>query len=88
MELARIKDTLRAEPFRPFSLRLVDGREFPVPHPEFLYVPPNMRRTVLVANISTGAMTIVDAVMIASITFSEDNGDAGGSNGAGGRPGR
>ena len=27
-------------PFRPFSLVLADGRDFPVPHPDFLSVSP------------------------------------------------
>jgi len=82
MELKQIKDTLRSEPFRPFTMRLVDGRAYHVPHPEFLFIPPNMRHTVLFANPDTDAVTIVDAVMIASVTFGEDgstNGEAGGN---------
>jgi hypothetical protein len=71
MELAQIKDTVRAQPFRPFTMRLVDGRQFVVPHPEFLFIPPNMRHTVLLANRDTEAVTILDSIMIASISFDE-----------------
>lgn len=72
MELAQIKDLFKAEPFRPFTMRLVDGREFEVPHPEFAFVPPNMRHTVLVANTRTEAVTVLDAIMIASVSFAEN----------------
>jgi len=83
MELAQIKDTLKVQPFRPFTMRLVDGREYFVPHPEFVYIPPSMRHTVLLSNTETGAVTILDAIMIASIPFTE-NGEQGGAGGAGG----
>lgn len=72
MELAQIRDTLRAIPFRAFTMRLVDGREFSIPHRDFLFVPPNMRHTVCVANTETEAVTILDAILIASITFREE----------------
>jgi hypothetical protein len=72
MELAQIKDTMKTQPFRPSTMRMVDGREFFVPHPEFLFIPPNMRHTVLLANTATQAVTILDAVMIASISFTEN----------------
>lgn len=86
MELAQIRDTLQNRPFRPFLLRLADGREYTVPHPGFLYIPPNMRHTVIVANTATGAASILDAIMIASITFTEDSGTNGHSAGPNGHP--
>ena len=72
MELAQIRETLRSQPFRSFTMRLVDGREFVVPHRDSVFVPPNMRHTVLFANPATEAVTILDAIMIASITFNEN----------------
>jgi hypothetical protein len=75
MELTRIKDLLRAQPFRPFTMRMVDGRDFLVPHPEFAFIPPNMRHTVLIANTRTEAVTVLDAIMIASVSFTENGGN-------------
>lgn len=72
LELAQIKEGLGSIPFRAFTLRLVDGREYFVPHRDFLYIPPNMLRTVCFANTQTHAVTILDAGMIASIGFQED----------------
>lgn len=43
--LHEIRACLRAVPFRPFIIRVTDGREFPVPHPDFLTVTP--RGTIL-----------------------------------------
>ena len=40
MTADRIRDALEREPFRPFSLRLVDGRSIEVSHPEFVFIPP------------------------------------------------
>ncbi len=72
METAQIKESLIAKPFRPFTMRLVDGREYFVPHPEFLFVPPSLRHTVLFSNTETHAVTILDRIMIASIEFQDD----------------
>lgn len=68
MELAAIQATLRAEPFRPFTLRLVSGGEFVIPTPEHLYIPPNARRMMMVANVKTGGVTPVDISTVAAIT--------------------
>ncbi len=40
MDVNSIRDVVRQEPFRPFVLRMNDGREFRVPHPEWLAVRP------------------------------------------------
>ena len=34
MDLPGIREALRRRPFEPFSLRLADGRDLPVSHPE------------------------------------------------------
>ena len=49
--------------FRPFILRTSDGREFPVPHREFVMVT---KRSVVVAD-EEGFVDILDPLHIASI---------------------
>ncbi|MFI5457437.1 MAG: hypothetical protein ACHRXM_18495 [Isosphaerales bacterium] len=39
----RIRQAAHAQPFRPFALRMVDGREYLVEHPDFLTIPPMKR---------------------------------------------
>ena len=31
----QVREAIKAQPFRPFVVRLVDGRSYPVPHPDF-----------------------------------------------------
>jgi hypothetical protein len=35
-----IRQAMRAQPFRAFSLRLVDGTVYEVKHPDYLHLPP------------------------------------------------
>jgi hypothetical protein len=49
--------------FRPFVIRTSDGREFPVPLKEFIFVT---RRSVIVAD-QEGFVDILDPLHIASI---------------------
>jgi hypothetical protein len=61
----QIRNAHRAAPFRPFVLRMADGRTFPVPHPDFLLLAPD-RRTVVVAEID-GSVHILDASLMTEI---------------------
>jgi len=36
MTIEQLRTTLRANPFQPFTVRMADGRQFPIPHPDFL----------------------------------------------------
>jgi hypothetical protein len=41
--LDEIRDAMRAQPFRPFDLKLVDGTRHAVRHPDFITIPPVQR---------------------------------------------
>jgi hypothetical protein len=43
----RIKDMIRAQPFRPFTVGLVGGRSFTVKHPEYAAVSVDGREMTL-----------------------------------------
>jgi hypothetical protein len=47
MRINEIRDALHAQPFRPFTVRVSDGREYPVEHPDFLAISPS-GRTIIV----------------------------------------
>jgi len=47
MTTEQFKTTLHLQPFRPFTIRLADGRVFPVSHPDFVAQSPS-GRTVIV----------------------------------------
>ena len=45
--LSKIKERLETTPFRPFALRTVDGREYPVPTIDHIYLPPGSRDIIV-----------------------------------------
>ncbi len=38
-----IRQIARAQPFQPFTMRLIDGSEYDVSHPDYVSVPPSPR---------------------------------------------
>ena len=38
-----IREAKRSQPFRPFRLRLIDGTEYEVAHPDWISIPPERR---------------------------------------------
>ena len=49
MTIDQLRSAAKAEPFKPFTVSLADGRRFFVPHPEFVWIPPEASRTFHVA---------------------------------------
>lgn len=47
MTTEQFKTTLHLQPFRPFTIRMADGRSFDVAHPDFVAQSPS-GRTVIV----------------------------------------
>jgi len=57
----------KAQPFRPFTFRLADGRTIPVPHPEFLAFN-GKGRTAVVTDEGDG-FEVVDLLLVVSLSF-------------------
>lgn len=66
--LRELREALAAEPFRPFSISLTDGRRLFVLHKEFVGVPPQASRTFYVAG-TNATESIVDLLLVTSIDF-------------------
>lgn len=64
----QLRDALHARPFRPFNICLADGRQLPVPSPEFLLVPPQFARTFVVA-IKPDVYRVIDLLLVTSLDF-------------------
>jgi len=43
----QLRTTIRAHPFQPFMIRMADGRQFAIPHPDFLSMSPSGRTAVI-----------------------------------------
>ena len=63
MDIPGIRQALHNEPFAPFTIRLVDGRQIPVPHPDFVAVGP--RRVIVVAE--DNSWTVLEPLLIVSL---------------------
>ena len=67
MTIETLERAHKAQPFRPFSFRLADGRSIPVPHPEFLAFN-GRSRTAIVTDEGDG-FEVVDLLLVVSLSF-------------------
>ena len=65
MTTDQFRNTLRAQPFRPFLIRTADGREYRVDHPEMAWQTPG-GRIVFVATSDDAAVTI-DLLLVTAL---------------------
>jgi hypothetical protein len=76
MNLEEIRNALRAEPFRPFTLHLADGRQVPVKHSEFALISPS-GRTVVVYQPDESS-NVIDILLVTDIAYGRKGGAQGG----------
>ena len=63
---ARIRALLRATPFQPFVIRMADGREYAVDHPDFVLASSTDVPQVIVEE-ANGDTHFLSVLLIASI---------------------
>lgn len=68
MSLEELRKCIVASPFVPFTLNIADGRRVPVTGRDFILVPPEKGRTVLVYQ-RNGDFDMLDAMLITGISF-------------------
>ena len=83
MDARAIREAMHAQPFRPFTFRLADGREIAIPHPDFIAVAENGRR-LAVFHPHDDAMSILEPLLIVSLEFAASTGQAPPPSGNGG----
>ena len=64
MDTNELREAVRRRPFQPFTLRMNDGREFRVPHLEYVAVS---KRMVVVPDPVTEVFVRVEPLLIASV---------------------
>lgn len=69
MTVERLRDALRAQPFRPFTLHLADGRAIPVRHSEWALASPSGRTTVVIQ--PDDSLNIIDLLLVTDLEFSQ-----------------
>ena len=68
MSVDELRKCVVASPFVPFTLNIADGRRIPVIGRDFILVPPERGRIVLVYQ-RNGEFDILDAMLIAGVSF-------------------
>lgn len=66
MDTEVIREAILERPFKPFTLKLTDGRELLVRHPEFAAVA---KRRVVYINHENEAVSILEPLLILSLEF-------------------
>ena len=67
MTIEQLKLAHSAVPFRPFTIRMADGRTFPVTHPEFMSRSKS-GRTVVISN-DDDSSSILDHLLMTEIEY-------------------
>lgn len=65
MTIEQLRAAHQTVPFRPFTLRMADGRSFDVPRPEYLSMSPTGRTVIVYGNDDEFA--ILDLLLITAI---------------------
>jgi len=65
MHVEKMRELYRAQPFRPFGIRLPGERMIAVQHPEYLAISPNGRTAV--AYQPDGSLNIVDVMLVTDL---------------------
>lgn len=68
MSVDELRKCIIASPFVPFTLNIADGRRIPVTGRDFILVPPEKGRMVLVYQ-RNGEFDILDAMLITGVSF-------------------
>jgi len=68
MSVDDIRKCIVATPFRPFTLNIADGRRISVLGRDFIMIPPEKGRTVIVFQ-RDGDFDLLDALLITGIGF-------------------
>ena len=72
MTTDQFKSTLDLQPFRPFTIRMADGRAFEVAHPDFVAQSPS-GRTVIVFQ-PDDSYSILDLLLMSELEVPSSNG--------------
>jgi len=67
MTIEQLNNAKNATPFRPFTIRLADGRSFLVRHPDFLSRSPS-GRTIIVHG-DNDSYSVLDLLLVTELEF-------------------
>jgi hypothetical protein len=71
MQLDRVRDAIRQQPFRAFRITLANGSSYLVKHPEFVAMPQTPRKRDIVFYGEDG-VHIIDLALIQELIVAEE----------------
>lgn len=69
MQIKELQSFYRAQPFRPFTVHLADGRGIRVEHPELMALSPTGRSAVVYGK--DGAFEVIDVLLVISLELTD-----------------
>lgn len=74
MNIARIEEAVQRK--LAFKLKVADGDEFRVPHPDYIFLPPKSgaMRTYVIVHNDKGFASLLPLLTITSLTYPVDTG--------------
>ncbi len=66
MKIQELQELWKGQPFTPFTIHVADGRAFPVPHPDFLFLAGGGRK-LIINSTADDSFNIVDPVFVTSV---------------------
>lgn len=72
MNIAQIEEAVHRRV--PFKIKVADGDEFRVPHPDYMFLPPktSAKRTYVVVHNDEGYAAVLPLLTITSLTYQVD----------------
>ena len=71
MTIEQLRTAHLASPFRPFTIRVADGRSFLVRHPEFLSHSPSGR--TMIVHHDDDSYSVLDLLLVTELEFSNSS---------------
>jgi hypothetical protein len=72
MTTEQFRATLQQQPFRPFTIRMADGRAFEVVHPDFVAQSPSGRTVIVIQ--SDESYSVLDLLLMSELEVPSRNG--------------
>ncbi len=74
MTAGQFREMREANPFRPFTIHLADGRTLAVPHRDFVSQSPGGRTIIVYQSGTEEAFSIVDLYLVTELEVQADSG--------------
>jgi hypothetical protein len=69
MTTEQLQRAIHSTPFIPFTIRVADGQEIRIPHPDMIMHPPNTRTAAV--GLPDGTIEILDLLLITGLVIDQ-----------------